>query len=386
MMKSKEQFILIGNYPRDRQESMQRFTEMLSSGFNKVGYPTKIWKPKVIFGSFFRTTTSGTGKWLGYIDKWVIFPMILQIRLIIPHSNTRYHICDHSNAPYLKNLPKENTAITCHDVIAIRGSLGFADAYCPASNFGKILQRWILSNLRKAKLLASVSKLTLMQLQELVPELDINSVNWTVIHNAFNANFFPLSTKACESLLSDVGIDLGIPFILHVGSNLPRKNRCLLLDMVAALGDKWKGNICFAGKLIDDKTIMRAAELGLRDRIITVVKPDHKTLLALYTKCDAFVFPSFSEGFGWPVIEAQACGAPVIASSIEPMPEISGGAALHANPNNPLQFAEALLSLQNTAYRKRIVEAGFQNILRFNEPSIIQQYLNLHNVSNNDLS
>jgi glycosyltransferase involved in cell wall biosynthesis len=385
-MKTKEQFILIGNYPKDRQESMQRFTEMLSSGFNKAGYPTQIWKPIVIFGSFFRSTTSGIGKWLGYVDKWVIFPMILQIRLIIPRSSTRYHICDHSNAPYLKNLPKENTAITCHDVIAIRGALGFTDAYCPASPFGRILQQWILANLRKAKLLAAVSKLTLTQLQELVKDAAVVPVDWRVIHNAFNANFLPLNGEECKNLLSKAGINSDIPFILHVGSNLPRKNRHLILKMVATLGNRWNGNICFAGKPMDEKLKADATSLGLTERIVTIVKPCHITLNALYSGCAAFVFPSFSEGFGWPVIEAQACGAPVIASNIEPMPEVSGGAAIHADPYVAYEFAEALLSLRDKEFRNQIIESGYKNCLRFNPASIIDQYLNLHNLSNNHLS
>jgi glycosyltransferase involved in cell wall biosynthesis len=116
----------------------------------------------------------------------------------------------------------------------------------------------------------------------------------------------------------------------------------------------------------------------MQNRVKSIVKPGHETLLALYSLCDAFIFPSFSEGFGWPVIEAQACGAPVIASDIEPMPEVSGGGALHANPKTAADFADAFLSLQNKALREQLVNKGFENCKRFSSEKMIDAYLLLH--------
>jgi glycosyltransferase involved in cell wall biosynthesis len=202
-----------------------------------------------------------------------------------------------------------------------------------------------------------------------------------VIYNTFNGKFSPLTKEAREGILSKSGVNASTPFILHVGSSLPRKNRQLLLDMVATLGDRWKGNICFAGKEIDEKLKSHAEFVGLRDRIVSIVQPSHETLVALYSACEVFVFPSFSEGFGWPVIEAQACGTPVIASKMQPMPEISGGAALHADPTKPQEFADAFLSLQDKTFRNKIIEAGTKNCLRYSEEPIIRDYLNLHNLN-----
>src|SRR5690606_22551456 len=125
--------------------------------------------PVVFFGKPFKSTKSGISKWLGYIDKYILFPIVLKFRVNSKHSrgqDIKFHICDHSNAPYLKYLPKEVTGITCHDVLAIRGSMGFADAYAPASKFGKLLQKWILNNLKKAEILAAVSDFTLNQLKD----------------------------------------------------------------------------------------------------------------------------------------------------------------------------------------------------------------------------
>jgi glycosyltransferase involved in cell wall biosynthesis len=148
--------------------------------------------------------------------------------------------------------------------------------------------------------------------------------------------------------------------------------------MVHALGDRWEGLICYAGKPLDGALLAHAEALNLRDRVVSVERPDHVTLVALYSACEAFVFPSFSEGFGWPVIEAQACGAPVIASNIQPMPEVSGGAALHLDPNKPEDFAEALLSLSGESVRSTLVKKGLDNCRRFDQETMVEAYVRLH--------
>ena len=165
---------------------------------------------------------------------------------------------------------------------------------------------------------------------------------------------------------------------MHLGSAHPRKNRSLLLDMLVVLGDKWKGKVCFAGEPLDQHLVLKIQKLGLKDKVISVVKPAHADLLALYSACEVFVLPSFSEGFGWPLIEAQACGAPVIASHMQPLPEVTGGAALHADPHKPEEFAECLIQLQNAQLRRDIIERGFHNCTRFHQESIIKNYIQLH--------
>jgi glycosyltransferase involved in cell wall biosynthesis len=375
-------FILIGNYRPDKQESMERFAQMMATGLREAGHEAIIWRPRVLFARWSVSTTVGLGKWLGYVDKWIVFPWLLRWRLVTLQTDSaaqpvNFHICDHSNSAYLRPLPAARTAITCHDVLAIRGALGYADAHCPASGPGKLMQGWILRNLRQAKRLAAVSHLTLNQLRELSP-VAVADQNWCVIHNAFNADFSPLPLDRRQQLLSAIGLPDGVPFLLHVGSGLPRKNRSLLLHMAHALGVDWPGLICFAGEELDESLKTEAEALGLGGRVRSVVKPDHPTLVALYSASTCFVFPSYSEGFGWPVIEAQACGTPVIASDVAPMPEVSGGAAIHANPHEPNAWATALRTLQDPTVRAQVVEAGYLNSKNFAPARMIEAYVALH--------
>jgi glycosyltransferase involved in cell wall biosynthesis len=373
--------ILLGNYPPDGQESMERFAQMLNTGFNNAGVASEIWRPISVLAMGGGPMNQGFRKWLGYIDKWVIFPLVLRWRLrrkVLAEPDVRFHICDHSNSPYLFHLDPQRSSITCHDVLAIRGGLGHADAHVAASRFGRVLQRWIYYHLSRAQRLAAVSQFTLRQLLDLAAQ---NSekfpANWQVIHNAFNDKFWPMAAPECATLLHQAGLGTSPHFILHVGSGQPRKNRPLLLELVHTLGSRWTGSICFAGEAPNEELLARVEQLGLQERVKFIVKPDHSTLVALYSSCEAFIFPSYSEGFGWPVIEAQACGAPVIASTIEPMPEVSGGTALHADPFDPKAFGEALLTLQNPSIRAALVQRGFANSYRFEPTHMIQAYLRI---------
>ena len=366
--------VLVGNYPKDKQESMERFAQMMKAGFKDAGHAVEIWRPSVCFGRPFKATTGGIAKWFGYLDKWVLYALVLRVKRLFAGGDTLYHVCDHSNSFYVRHLPETRTSITCHDVLAIRGGLGYADAYAPASGFGKYMQRWILSNLLTAKKIACVSQFTLGQLTDLAKGRGKQPADWRVIHNGFNADFSPVSKEESRELLRESGVNIDEPYILHVGSRQLRKNRKMLIDMVYAAGDKYKGKIVYAGFDIEPALAEYAEKLGVKDRVIGVTKPPHKVLKALYSSCYAFIFPSLSEGFGWPVIEAQACGAAVIASSTAPMPEVSGGAALHADPLKPEAFAAALEKLSDPAVRAALLQEGQRNVTHFTPEIMMDAY------------
>lgn len=377
-----KKFILLANYVPDRQESMQRYALSLRNGLAAQQVEAEIWHPPVFFGTFITNPNAGIGKWLAYLDKYMLFPVLLWLRIRFNRKYAEekvfFHVCDHSNSPYLGFLPSHRAGITCHDVLAIRGSMGFEDAFTPASPTGKILQRWILKHLRRAKILTAVSQHTMNGLLELCNHTKPLGARWKMIYNSFNGHFRPMPLADCQNLLLAQDIPVDAPFILSVGSAAARKNRKLLLDMLYCLGKQWTGRVCFAGAPMEPSMLAYAEKLGLKDRISVVVNPGHDTLVALYSACTAFVFPSFSEGFGWPLIEAQACGAPVLASNISPMPEISKGSAIHVNPYSPAEFANAFLEILVPEKRNRLIEKGFQNCKRFRPQLISRQFLDLY--------
>jgi glycosyltransferase involved in cell wall biosynthesis len=85
-----------------------------------------------------------------------------------------------------------------------------------------------------------------------------------------------------------------------------------------------------------------------------------------YNRAELFVYPSFYEGFGLPILEAMACGTPVIASNTSSMPEVGGPAALFADPRNSQEFVtQALRILQSKDLRQHLIDAGIRHARQF---------------------
>ena len=99
----------------------------------------------------------------------------------------------------------------------------------------------------------------------------------------------------------------------------------------------------------------------------------------VYAEADIMIFPSIHEGFGLPIIEAQATGRPVLTSQLEPMASVSGGAACLVDPYQPESIREGLKKIiANESYRNELVEKGFRNIERFKLEKVTKQYTDLY--------
>ena len=102
------------------------------------------------------------------------------------------------------------------------------------------------------------------------------------------------------------------------------------------------------------------------DKIIEPGYVDNDTKWQLLSGADIFIFPSFYEGFGLPILEAQSAGVPVVTSANSCLPEIAGEGALFVNPKNPAQIAEAIkLIIDDSDLRDKLRQSGFENLKRF---------------------
>jgi glycosyltransferase involved in cell wall biosynthesis len=371
--------ILIGNYQPDKQYSMQIFEALMAEGYLSSGVKVSAIRPSVIF-FFLGFNKPSLTKWLAYVDKFILFPIQLLFNRsvnFISSKQVQYHICDHSNAFYLHFLPKNKTVISCHDVLAIRAGLGYTDTYCTATKSGEILQKIILSSLSGAKKLAAVSEFTLQQLTDIDTLPDLKK-EWICIHNALSEKFVPMPDDEIKHTLLKFKLLRGKPFLLHLGSDLERKNRKLLVKMIYELQNDWDGVLVLAGAPVNAELVGLIEELKISHRIVQINRPTDTEIIALYSSCEALVFPSYSEGFGWPIIEAQACGAPVITSNKAPMmPEVGGKAALYADPDNASSFAEQFRKLKDKGFRKEVIRLGHENTKRFDFEKTMRQYVEL---------
>jgi len=156
-------------------------------------------------------------------------------------------------------------------------------------------------------------------------------------------------------------------FLLHVGTLQPRKNIPLLLDALAQLGPDAPPLLLVGGKgwLYED-IFDRVMTLGLRDRVHFAGYVDDDELPLWYNAATALVFPSLYEGFGLPIVEALACGTPVVAADTSSLPEAGGAAARYFDPADPADLAAKLVEvLGDNDLRDRLRADGPIQATRF---------------------
>lgn len=372
--------VLIGNYPLDRQESMLRFRNLIQTRLESSGFLTESIFPQGHLGRM--RSKGGVAKWLGYIDKYILFLPALALKLSGLRRKYRehkvvVHICDHSNAVYA-GLARRwfPVLVTCHDLLAVRGALG-EDTDCPASGFGKLLQSAILRGLGRATAVACVSRATQSDLIRLLgPAMAERS---QVVPLALNYSYRALSREEALDGLARAGINLPFHgYVLHVGSALRRKNREALLLSVARIQDTWPGQIVFAGESLTPEEKALAQSMGLGKRVREISRPDNETLLALYGAAHCFIFMSRFEGFGWPILEAQVSGCPVICSNRTSLPEVAGEGALIHEPDEYAAIAQDIQRLQEPAFRESLITLGHKNARNFSNERMMSAYKKLY--------
>ena len=366
--------LLIGNYLPDQQQSMLRFNEMMLHGLREVGVDAELVRPPALFGRI-RALGATAGKWLGYFDKFILFRWPLWRRLA--QRPALVHICDHSNAPYAKAARGYPLVITCHDMLAVRGGLG-EETDCPASLTGRILQRWILRGLRSADIIACDSRATREDARRLVAPTS-SKPQITVVEVGLNHPYEPLPDNVVVGRLEAIPqLKRARRFIVHVGSNLRRKNREGVLRIFAKCSDALDAHMVFVGERLSDSLRAQAHDLGIAERVIDLASTPNELLEALYNRAHALLYPSRFEGFGWPIIEAQACGCPVVCSSAGPMADVAGSGALLREPHDEDGFAMDLRRLVDPEERKCWRARALENAKRFSAARMISEYRELY--------
>ncbi len=190
-----------------------------------------------------------------------------------------------------------------------------------------------------------------------------------IVHNGVSQTFQP--NQDPESF-ADLRKRLAIPdrgVILFVGGANPRKNHQALLRAYAfGLRRLERYSLVMVGDSSDRFGDIRitAHGLGIDHRVSCVGHVPVDDLKLLYSHAELFVFPSIYEGFGMPVLEAMACGAPVITSSTTSLPEVAGDAAILVNPEDENDLADAMtMVLEHPSLRETLKQKGFQRAKLF---------------------
>lgn len=213
--------------------------------------------------------------------------------------------------------------------------------------------------LRKAAAVVAISHFTASELRRRFPWLGDGI---SVAQPAAPPGFAPVKDPGS---LQAVRMKYGLPerFILFLGTLEPRKNLRRLLEAYRSIAGRVPHSLVIAGG-----SGWRSGGLleGIgggehRDRVLLTGFVDQEDLPALFSLAEVFVYPSIYEGFGLPILEAMACGTPVVTSSVSSMPEVAGEAAVLADPFSVEAMADAILRLaMHEDLRNEMRERGFR--------------------------
>ena len=127
-----------------------------------------------------------------------------------------------------------------------------------------------------------------------------------------------------------------------------------------------------------DGKVRRFIQRRLSDRVRHLGHLDDDDLIVMYSGADLFLYPSLYEGFGFPILEAQACGCPLLTSTAKSCPEVAGKAAVSVDPVSSDAIKDGIMRIvSDPPYRRRVIQAGYENTTRFQWSRVARAYADL---------
>jgi glycosyltransferase involved in cell wall biosynthesis len=247
-------------------------------------------------------------------------------------------------------LRKRRTVLTIHDCVLLRRERG--------------IRRWLYKlvwyemPMWRSSIVVAISDFTRLELQELVPAFAGKVV---VIPDPLIAGFAPYFKTFNDRE----------PVILHLGTT-PNKN----IETVAQALQGIRCTMDIVGDLSleQQQALSKFAIKYSNSRYLTDYEVVEK-----YRAADIVEFCSTYEGFGMPILEANATGRPVVTSCIEPMASVAGGAGCLVDPRDPISIRSGILRvIEDCRYREELVRLGFENVKRFSAGAIARSYAALY--------
>jgi len=269
----------------------------------------------------------------------------------------------HYNLPFLVH---KNTTFTIHDFIQFK----FPEY------FGKnkvMVAKLVLNNaIKKAKKIIVDSKSTLNDFYRYFPNYKEKA---EVIYNGVSKKFKVLEDEKKKDFLLRKKFGR---YILFMGNSKPHKNITGLINSFTKIKKEFKDF-----KLVIISRDFNLRELQIQDKIrndVIIVDSVTDDELVYYYNC-AYIFalPSYYEGFGLPVIEAMACGCPVITSDVSSLPEVGGDAAFYIDPYDSNSLAEGIRKIINNNLRNRLIKKGIYRAKLFSWENAAEKYLGVFN-------
>ena len=258
-----------------------------------------------------------------------------------------FHLVDHSYSQLLFDLPPMRTVVTCHDLNTFDCLL--EPELDPRPRWFQAMARRTLSGFLKAAQVICVSSFTRANILRhgLFPPERL-----TVIHPGADPVFFSDPDPSTEA--SSVIRSAGSNYLLHVGSTIRRKRIDLLLRIFAKVSSEFPDILLVrvGGPLTAEQALL-ASQLGLDNKIVHAPRLAKAQIAGLYRNAALVLQTSDAEGFGLPVVEAMACGCPVVSSDIAPLREAGGGAAEYCPVGDIEAWGETVSALLRERQKSR---------------------------------
>ncbi|MGD9849877.1 MAG: glycosyltransferase family 4 protein [Nitrospirales bacterium] len=272
------------------------------------------------------------------------------------------------------NCGQQYSVLTIHDLWLTR------NPQYSKKLFGQALSSWKLG--RRAIRMSKIIAVSEFSAQEIHAIFGVPRENIAVIHHGCSLDMY---VDRHQEKFQQLGQRFGLPnrpYVLFVGGAEPRKNHRTLF--AAFSQSKYlSSNFCLVAvgdvDTRGDNLFRTAHEFGISDVVRCPGLVTSEELRLLYSFAGVFVFPSLYEGFGIPILEAMACGAPVIATDRTAIPEIAGEAALYVDPHDVAQLVAKLERiLSDETEQQKMREQGFQRARQFTWNRAAHETLSLY--------
>lgn len=255
-----------------------------------------------------------------------------------------YHIVDHSYAHLANELPAGRVVVTCHDTDAFR-TLFLPDQR--ESSLPRMFVARVLRGLRRASLVACDSEATRAELEQ--HDL-VRPERMMVVPIGVHPSCTATPDAEADATAASLTGDITGPMLLHVGSTIPRKRIDTLLEVLAGVVARQpEVHLLRVGGPFTPAQDARVDALGLRSRIRVLPFLERPVLAALYRRAALVLLPSEREGFGLPLVEALACGTPIVASDLPVLREVGGAAATFCPVGGVAEWTSRVVDLLREA-------------------------------------
>jgi glycosyltransferase involved in cell wall biosynthesis len=324
--------LLLRDPPEEERMSMERYADSLAQSLaSQAG--CSVWQltPHIRAPD----PNARTLRPLSHVTRLVRYPI-----WAARHRADLYHVADHGYAHATAFLPSDRCIVTAHDMMLLRaeqGMAGFRGTLRARKRF-----RWTVSFLRRV---AHVICVTTATQQDVIDLAGVAPHRTTVVPNGVDERFRPLPARDRLRLREEFR-ELGDHIVVSVSTGNPYKNGTGVLRVVAALRRRGLSvGLARVGRdfAASEARLVEGSSLG--EAVRWVGRVSDERLVDLYNAADVLLHPSYWEGFGWPPLEAMACGTPVVASTAPALREVIDEAGLLADPDDIELLADHVESI-----------------------------------------